>query len=56
MRLQESALKCPRGVQMVEDGFISEDDRIQASKDYRYWITNYAESQTLYLACVYGKK
>jgi ubiquinone/menaquinone biosynthesis C-methylase UbiE len=45
-----------RGVQMVEDGFIFEDDRIKAIKDYRYWINNYAESQTLYLSCVYGKK
>jgi len=45
-----------RGIQIVEDGFISEADRIKAIGDYRDWIENYAESQTLYLLCVYGRK
>lgn len=45
-----------RGIQIVKDGYVSESARIKAIRDYRNWIENYAESQTLYLACVYGKK
>jgi ubiquinone/menaquinone biosynthesis C-methylase UbiE len=45
-----------RGKQIVNDGFLKEDERIQATADFREWVKNSAESQTLYLLCVYGRK
>lgn len=47
---------CHEDLPASKDNYISESDRVKAIKDYRNWIENYAESQTLYLACVYGKK
>ncbi|CAM4003927.1 methyltransferase domain-containing protein [Lederbergia lenta] len=45
-----------KGIQMVNDGFISEGQRSQAEKDFRKWINTSAESQTMYLLAVEGKK
>jgi hypothetical protein len=35
--------------QMVEDGYISDDDRLQAIADYDRWVTQEAISMTLRL-------
>ena len=43
-----------RGHQMVADSIISEDLRAAAETDYRNWIGNSAESQTMYLLAVEG--
>src|SRR5262249_18261684 len=42
------------GQQMVADGVISEDLRATAETDYRNWISQHAESQTMYLLAVEG--
>jgi hypothetical protein len=39
---------------MVADGIISEDLRTAAETDYRNWIGDSAESQTMYLLAVAG--
>jgi 2-polyprenyl-3-methyl-5-hydroxy-6-metoxy-1,4-benzoquinol methylase len=41
-----------RGKQMVRDGFISVNERIQAIAEFREWIKKSVESQCLYLLCV----
>ena len=43
-----------RGSQMIADGVISEDLRAAAETDYRNWINQSAESQTMYLLAVEG--
>jgi ubiquinone/menaquinone biosynthesis C-methylase UbiE len=43
-----------RGHQMVTDGIITEAQRAAAEADYRAWIRDEAESQTLYLLAVEG--
>lgn len=45
-----------RGSQMVADGFISEAQRAAAEAEYRAWVQDAAESQTLYLICVEGTR
>lgn len=47
-------LAASRGRQMVEDGVITEHQRAAAEADYRAWICERAESQTLYLVAVEG--
>jgi ubiquinone/menaquinone biosynthesis C-methylase UbiE len=43
-----------RGHQMVADGIITEELRAAAETDYRNWINQSAESQTMYLLAVEG--
>lgn len=43
-----------RGHQMVADGVITEGQRAAAEADYRRWIRDHAESQSLYLVAVEG--
>ncbi len=43
-----------RGPQMVESGIISESQRAAAEADYRQWLRDRAESQTMYLLAVEG--
>jgi hypothetical protein len=43
-----------RGHQMVADGVISEELRAAAETDYRDWVDQRAESQTMYLLAVEG--
>jgi ubiquinone/menaquinone biosynthesis C-methylase UbiE len=45
-----------RGPQMVESGIISESQRATAEADYRAWICDSAESQTMYLVAVEGAR
>jgi SAM-dependent methyltransferase len=45
-----------RGHQMVADGIISEAQRAIAEAEYRTWMRDSAESQTLYLISVEGKR
>ena len=43
-----------RGHQMVADGVLTESDRAAAEADYRAWIADTAQSQTLQLVAVEG--
>jgi hypothetical protein len=43
-----------RGRQMVQDGMISEAQRLAAEQEYRLWLRDAAVSQTLYLLAVEG--
>lgn len=45
-----------RGLQMVHDGYITEGERARAEMEYRDWIENTAQAQTLYIAAVEGIK
>ena len=45
-----------RGKQVVQDGYISEELRLQAIQEYDAWIRNEAQSMTLYLLAVEGTK
>lgn len=45
-----------RGIQMVKDGFITENQRARAEYDFRKWIIESAKSQTMYLLAVEGTK
>jgi len=45
-----------RGQQMVADGLLSEAERAAAESEYRAWMQDTAESQTLYLLAVEGVK
>ncbi|PWA09776.1 ubiquinone biosynthesis methyltransferase UbiE [Pueribacillus theae] len=45
-----------KGIQMVNDGFISEKERAQAEEDFRRWINERAKSQKMYLLAVEGMK
>ena len=44
-----------RGKQVVKDGYCSEELRLQAIEEYDAWITNKAQSMTLYLLAVEGQ-
>lgn len=43
-----------RGVQMVEDGYVSEQERLKAMSDYSGWLDNEGNYMTLYLQAVTG--
>lgn len=43
-----------RGLQMVEDGAVTETERALAEAEYRAWIRDRAEAHTLYLLAVEG--
>ncbi|MFC5412113.1 class I SAM-dependent methyltransferase [Larkinella bovis] len=45
-----------RGPQLVKDGFITEEDRLQAITEYDQWIVTTGESMQLYLLAVEGRK
>lgn len=45
-----------RGLQMVKDGYITEEECYRAEYDYRQWMKTNALSQTLYLLAVQGIK
>lgn len=45
-----------RGHQMVADGVIAESQRATAEADYREWMCDLAESQSLYLVAVEGTR
>jgi len=45
-----------RGHQMVRDGAISEDDRRLAEDEYRTWMKDQAQSQSMYLLAVEGTR
>lgn len=44
-----------RGPQLVEAGYITEDQRRQAITDYDHWIATVGESMTVYLLAVEGQ-
>lgn len=50
-----SAVAATRGVQLVQDGYIAESQRMAAESDYREWVNTKAVSQTLYLLAVEGR-
>jgi ubiquinone/menaquinone biosynthesis C-methylase UbiE len=43
-----------RGQQMVQDGYVSEQDRLQAIQDYSGWLENEGQNMALYLKTVVG--
>ncbi|MCY9589768.1 methyltransferase domain-containing protein [Paenibacillus chitinolyticus] len=45
-----------RGVQMVADGYLSEQERAAAETEYRQWVQTEAVSQTMYMLAVEGVK
>lgn len=45
-----------KGIQMVNDGTITESQRARAEGDFRKWINESAKSQTMYLLAVEGTK
>ena len=45
-----------RGIQMVEDGYITDRERATAENEYRKWIDQSAVSQGMYLLAVEGIK
>jgi ubiquinone/menaquinone biosynthesis C-methylase UbiE len=45
-----------RGLQMVKDGYLTENERAQAETEYRAWIDAVAVSHTMYLLAVEGVK
>lgn len=45
-----------RGMQMVRDGYLTEEQRGRAEREYRQWIASTAESQTMHLLAVEGRK
>ena len=50
-----AAVAATRGVQIVQDGYLTEAQRVAAEADYREWIDSTAVSQTLYLLAVEGR-
>lgn len=50
-----STVAATRGLQMVQDGYLSELQRAAAEMDYREWVDSTAVSQTLYLLAVEGR-
>lgn len=44
------------GPRMVEDGVVTELERAAAEADYRRWVATEAQSQTLYLVSVEGRR
>ena len=45
-----------RGIQMVKDDYLTEQERATGEKDYREWIDQSAMSQKMYLLAVEGTK
>lgn len=45
-----------RGIQLVNDGYITEIQRASAEADFRKWVSEKGESQTMYLLAVEGIK
>ena len=45
-----------RGKQLVSDGYITEEERATAEKDYQYWAATAAESMNMYLLAITGEK
>ncbi|MBP1915031.1 ubiquinone/menaquinone biosynthesis C-methylase UbiE [Lederbergia galactosidilyticus] len=45
-----------RGLQMVKDGFLTEQERTQVGEEYEKWIQEKAETQIMYLKAVEGRK
>jgi ubiquinone/menaquinone biosynthesis C-methylase UbiE len=45
-----------RGKQLVSDGYITEEERATAEKDYQYWAATAAQSMTMYLLAVSAQK
>lgn len=45
-----------RGLQLVQDGYITDEQRLTAITDYRSWAAKEAQSMTLYLMAVSGHK
>jgi ubiquinone/menaquinone biosynthesis C-methylase UbiE len=45
-----------RGRQMVQDGVITEAQRLAAEQEYRAWVRHEARAQTLYLLAVEGSR
>lgn len=45
-----------KGIQMVNDGTITESQRARAEDDFRKWINERAKSQVMYLLAVEGTK
>jgi ubiquinone/menaquinone biosynthesis C-methylase UbiE len=45
-----------RGKQLVSDGYITEEERATAEKDYQYWAATTAQSMMMYLLAVSGQK
>lgn len=50
-----SAVAATRGIQMVQDGYLTESQRAAAETDYQEWVNTSAVSQTLYLLAVEGR-
>lgn len=44
-----------RGVQLVNDGYISETERLAAMEDYNAWVAGTGQSMQLYLLAVSGR-
>ena len=51
-----ASVMASRGKQMVADGIIIETERATAEREYRDWVRNTAESQTMYLLAVDGTR
>jgi hypothetical protein len=45
-----------RGPQLVRDGYISEEERQRAIKEYEEWMNNEAKYMKLYLLAITGNK
>ncbi len=45
-----------RGKQMVNDGYITEEERAAAESDYLHWASTTAQSMNMYLLAVTGEK
>ncbi|MGA0557840.1 class I SAM-dependent methyltransferase [Larkinella sp. VNQ87] len=45
-----------RGPQLVQDGYVSEEDRLRAIAEYDQWVATTGESMQLYLLAVEGKR
>lgn len=45
-----------KGIQIVNDGYITENQRAKAEADFRQWLKESAKSQTMYLLAVEGTK
>jgi len=45
-----------KGKQMVQEGYISEQDRARAEEDYRIWVRECGKEQKMYLRSVEGTK
>ena len=43
-----------RGPQMVKDGYVTEEERLTAIRDYAIWLEEEGQSMNLYLCAVSG--